>query len=316
MEKSYEINKKEGLPKKTIEKKKKIQKIKSIKRLSRFSIENSFQMKNSPAKNKIFFINKNILKKDHHQIEKQKTNLIKFKESSNLQAKKILKNNSKIQNLENYKKKEMVELLNDYPYFFSLKNLFKEFFKYKNLSSLVVQSLNFFELRRLMDFLDFELDYYSPISKKKKIILSNLNFKTQNYLLKNFQGKNLNCIRKFFRQIFNRMVEKFFLKQNYIKFFFNNPNKEMMVIIENFLREFKKKDSFIIFSFENFRKYFDLTLDEYYSEQLEKFYIKLEYFGKFENIDKDIENFKNYVIEMSNLSNCVRYLKEIYEPPL
>ena len=140
-------------------------------------------------------------------------------------------------------------------------------------------------------------------------------------MLEKYQGKNLNSIRKIFREIFNKMVDNFFLKENKnedkisncLNFFFNYPNKELMIIIENFLKEFKRKNSFLIFSFDNFKKVFDLTLNQIYKQKLRKFFIQLEYFCKIENVGENIDYFQNAIFELSVFSNCVRYLKEIYE---
>ena len=149
--------------------KKRIKKPKPLKNNKRFPITNIFTLKNSLQKtNLIFTINKNSHTKNKKKLPLSKIILLTKEKTKTIEPQNPQNQN----NLKNYKTKEILEIIKQIPYFFSLKDLFKEFFKYKNISYSTLQSLNFFELRRLMDFLNLKMDKFLCIKKKKKYFKS------------------------------------------------------------------------------------------------------------------------------------------------
>ena len=169
---------------------------------------------------------------------------------------------------------------------------------------------------------DFALkDDYILEKKMQRSLKTILNLEISRF----YNKKKLNFIRKIFKIILNRIKNKRIselknLNLNYKKsnlldnlFQFNN-NQELKNMIMNCLKEFKKNDSLLCFSFPFFTKEFNLHLELLMKEKWEDFreIFKLKFsannlFG----IEKDIL-FQKKLEDICLYSSGYIYLKKIY----
>ena len=223
-------------------------------------------------------------------------------------------NENQISNLEiffpqKYHLKEIFEVLKQYPYFYSIKSLFKEFFNYQNVSSMTIQSLNFYELRRLMDFLNFEINYYEKIEKKRGEILLKLNEFLEDFIFKKFNGNEQIFMSKIFIKIIKKMFNDFLLKTkvedlkiNYRNLFINQlfdfPNKENKILIEYCMNNCEMNEILYIMSYRKFKINFQITLNEYIKEKKHVFFKILTFNMALFNLNKDINPFRIILQEL------------------
>ena len=116
---------------------------------------------------------------------------------------------------------------------------------------------NLFDLKNF----DIQLNNYEFLIKKG---IKNLHKKI---LHQKYHKQNMNFTKKLFKyinqKIFNNFIDKIgrslFTKtdfKNFLNYYFGSPNKDLELIVTLAFFEYKKKESFLLFSFQKFKREF------------------------------------------------------------
>ena len=208
----------------------------------------------------------------------------------------------------------------------NLIKLLKNFFYHGNLENeKKIKNLNEKEKKFLTEilFLDQEFVLKNDYILHKKIQRGLKNI-LKNYISKFYNGKKLNFIRKLFKKILKKIKEKKNLeyekkkikmkKKNLLNEYFNFPKNDIMNMIRLSIKEFKKRDTLLCFSFPLFKKEFDFQLDLLMKEKWQNFknililkFEKKYHFGIQENF-----LFREALENLCVFSSGYVYIKKIY----
>lgn len=171
-------------------------------------------------------------------------------------------------------------------------------------------------------FLDSEFVLKNDYILQKKIQRSLKNI-LKNHIAKFYNGKKLNFIRKLFKIVLKKLKDKKsshfqklglkIKKKELLNEFFNFPSFQIMDMLRVSIKEFKKRDTLLCFSFPLFRKEFDFELDFLMEEKWRIFRDVL--ILKFEGGDfgeKENFIFREALEHLCLYSSGYVYLKNIY----
>lgn len=152
----------------------------------------------------------------------------------------------------------------------------KKIFKYYSKDEIKIKNfrtkLNIVELKILKNLFDLKnfnikLNNYEFLIKKG---IKNLHKKI---LHQKYHKQNMNFTKKLFKfinqKIFNNFIDKIgrslYTKtdfENFLNYYFQNPNKDLNIIITLVFFEYKKKESYLLFSYNNFKiQFFSILME-------------------------------------------------------
>lgn len=196
----------------------------------------------------------------------------------------------------------------------NLNKFLKEFSQDENLNFSLLEKFSKNDLKNL-ELLLGGLKFIKKENYENFFIMKKIYKKFhRDILYKKYHKKNLFYVRKLFSSINKKIFKDFILEKggsnmhnidldNFLNFFFGNPNENLKDILKNELKEFRRNTSVFVFSFEKYkRKFFNILIN-----------LNQEKWKNFEKTDFMFLKKKQDLLSICILNDhCTKYFEDLF----